>query len=205
MATMSRAHSSPLRLLCYLLLTAVVVVGGWQLYDIKVRHRLDTVTPAKIYKSGAMPPEQMAEVARDLGLKTVIDLRTFVDGQDSTNTTPLGDIEAEAKALEAIGVRHVHLPSAQVPNQETVDSFLRVLDDPANQPALIHCYHGVGRAELFSAVYRMEYEGWSNERARDATRFIVFGSSVDDSKEKGRYLLDYVPRAAKASDAAAPR
>lgn len=202
---MTGFRRSPLRLFGYVVLATVVVVGGWQLYDIKVRHRLDTVAAHKMYKSGAMPPQQMAEVAKDLGLKTVIDLRTFVEGQDSTNTTPLSDIEAEAKALEAIGVRHVHLPSGQVPTQETVDRFLQVLDDPANQPALVHCYHGVGRAELFSAVYRMEYEGWDNERARDATRFIVSGSSFDDSKEKGRYLLDYVPRAAKANDAASPR
>lgn len=202
MARMQRPH---LRLVGSLLLSLVVVVGAWQFYDIQVRHRLDTVTAEKLYKSGAMPPERMAEVAQELGLKTVIDLRTFVEGQDSTNTTPLRDIEAEAKALAAVGVRHVHLPSGQVPTQETVESFLKVLDDPANQPALIHCYHGVGRAELFSAVYRIEYEGWSNERARDATRFIVAGSSFDDSREKGQYLLNYVPRSAKGTDAQRPQ
>ena len=201
---MSRSPRALLSIFGRALLLVAVIVGGWQLYHIKVQHRLDTVTAGKFYKSGAMPPETMAEVAKELGLKTVIDLRTFVEGQDSTNTTAISAIEAEAAALQAVGVRHVSLPSPQVPGRDTVDKFLQLLDDPANQPALVHCHHGVGRAELFSAIYRMEYEGWDNERARDATRFFVPGSSFDDSAEKGRYLLNYVPRGSKVSTVTAP-
>ena len=66
--------------------------------------------------------------------------------------------------------------------------------DPDVYPVLIHCHHGVSRSVLFSALYRIEYEGWDNERARLATRFITDGSSFDTDKRKGRFLQDYVPQ-----------
>ena len=172
--------------------------GTWGVYNIHVRHRLGTVAPGRVYQSGTMPPERMAEVAHELGLKTVIDLRTSVEGQDSTNTTPLKAINAEAAALGAVGVRHIHLPTPQVPSEATVDQFLRVMADPANLPTLIHCYHGIGRTEVFVAVYRMEFQGWSNERARAATRLLLAGSSFSDQAEKGVYLIHYKPHLKEA-------
>jgi protein tyrosine phosphatase (PTP) superfamily phosphohydrolase (DUF442 family) len=182
------------RLLLGLVLALGLGGGGWKLYDIYVRHRLGVITEGQVYKSGAMPPAEMAKVAKDLGLRTVIDLRTYVPGQDPTNTTALDVIQAEAEALKAAGVRHIHLPTAQVPTDATLQRFLEVMADPANRPTLIHCHHGVGRTELFAALWRIEFEGWSNEKARNATRLIVPGSSFSDTSEKGRYLLDYHPR-----------
>jgi protein tyrosine phosphatase (PTP) superfamily phosphohydrolase (DUF442 family) len=177
--------------------------GGLHLYEVHGRHRLGTVSEGQLYKSAAMPPRTMASVAKELGLRTVIDLRTSTEGQDSTNTTAQDAIDAEAAALRAAGVRHVHLPTGQVPTDETVRRFLEVLDDPASRPALVHCHHGVGRAELFAALYRIEFEGWSNAKARDATRWIVAGSSFSDGAEKGRFLLQYQPR--RKASGASPR
>jgi hypothetical protein len=72
------------------------------------------------------------------------------------------------------------------------------LDDEKNYPVLIHCYHGTGRAQIYSALYRIEYEGWSNADARAKTRFIVqalgYKSSFADTKSKGRFLMNYKPR-----------
>jgi protein-tyrosine phosphatase len=191
-----RLRNKARKTLAALGLAAAVALGAgtWGVYDIHVRHRLGTVAPGIVYKSGTMPPARMAKVAKELGLKSVIDLRTSVEGQDSTNTTPLVAIKAEAAALEAEGVRHIHLPTPQVPSEATVDQFLRVVADPANLPTLIHCYHGIGRTELFVAVYRMEFQGWSNAKARAATRLILAGSSFSDQAEKGIFLINYKPR-----------
>ena len=78
----------------------------------------------------------------------------------------------------------------------TVAAFLKIMDDPANRPVLIHCYHGIGRTELFVAIYRMEFEHWSNERARAATRLMLAGSSFSDQAEKGQFLIRYRPHLA---------
>ncbi len=181
------------RLIPGIFLALAVSIGAWQLYDTQVRHHLGVVTEGQVYKSGAMPPAQMAAVAKKLGLRTVIDFRTYRPGQDSTNTTPLENIDAEREALAAEGVRHIHLPTSQVPSDATVEKFLTVMADPANRPILIHCYHGVGRTELFAALYRMEFEGWSNDKARNAARFFIPGSSFSDKAEKGRFLMGYHP------------
>ena len=138
-----------------------------------------------------MPPGEMQKVAKRLGLRTVIDLRTFTPGQDSTNTTDIETIRSEGTSLAAIGVRQIHLPTPQVPSEATVDRFLKVMADPANLPTLIHCYHGIGRTELFVAVYRIEFEKWDNERARAGTRAILAGSSFSDGAEKGQFLINY--------------
>lgn len=171
-----------------------LIIGGWMLYGIHVQYRLGTVSENQVYKSATMPPAAMAALAQRLHLRSVIDLRTTQEGQDSTNTSPGEDIVSEATALAAVGVKHIHLPSAQVPDQATVDRFLTLIRDPAHRPTLIHCYHGIGRTELFCALYRIECEGWNPEDARLATRFIVAGSSFSANADKGRFLKEYRPQ-----------
>jgi tyrosine-protein phosphatase SIW14 len=46
-----------------------------------------------------------------------------------------------------------------------VREFLRVMDDPTNHPVLVHCFAGVHRTGTLCAVYRMEYQGWTADRA----------------------------------------
>ena len=71
------------------------------------------------------------------------------------------------------------------------------MDDSSNYPVLIHCYHGVGRAQMFSALYRIEYEGWTNQEAREQTRLLLKGSSFDEGAPKGDYLINYKSRSSK--------
>jgi protein-tyrosine phosphatase len=68
------------------------------------------------------------------------------------------------------------------------------MDNKANYPVLIHCYHGVGRAEMYSAIYRIEYENFSNEDARNGVRTLIKWSSFDDGTPKGEYLKAYKSR-----------
>ena len=71
------------------------------------------------------------------------------------------------------------------------------MDNPDNYPVLIHCYHGVGRAEMYSAIYRIEYENWLPEEARTSTRFLTKWSSFDIGKPKGDYLNNYKKQKSK--------
>jgi predicted protein tyrosine phosphatase len=57
------------------------------------------------------------------------------------------------------------------------------MDNSDNYPVLIHCYHGTGRAEMYSALYRIEYEKFTNE-AHVKVRTLKF-SSFDDGTPKG--------------------
>jgi len=167
-----------------LLAVALVVAGGY-IYQVHFNYRFAAITDGKVYKSAAIPPDKLASYVDRYHLKTVVDLRD-VDEQ--------ADVDAERAALEQIGIHHVHLPTGQVPPQETVDRFLDLMANPDVYPVLIHCHHGVSRSVLFSALYRIEFEGWDPERARLATRFITDGSSFDTDARKGRYLQNYAPQ-----------
>ena len=46
-----------------------------------------------------------------------------------------------------------------------MDQYLAILDNPDSYPILIHCQAGLHRTGLLSAVYRMEYEGWTPAQA----------------------------------------
>jgi len=76
-----------------------------------------------------------------------------------------------------------------------VDRFLETMES-CDYPVLIHCHHGRGRAVLFSALYRIEFEGWDPEDARMATRnrLRIESSNFAKDEPKGVYLREYVPR-----------
>jgi len=165
------------------LLLVILLVGGALYLNWILQYRLTTVMEGRMYRSRLMPADHLTEVCQDLGLRTVIDFR----GRET-------DPWEERDALAKIGVRHIHLPSHQVPAKEVVDAFLEIMDDSNNFPVLIHCVHGIGRAGVFSAIFRMEYQGWENERARREANLLGGFSSFDPDKPKGEFLLQYVPR-----------
>jgi|TARA_B100000768_G_scaffold37101_1_gene35784 protein tyrosine/serine phosphatase len=167
-------------------------------YDVHLNYNFKEISQNKVYKSGVIPPEKIAEYIADHQLKSVIDLR-FPNTKDKINNPEIPkELTAEKLAVEKLeGVNYFNLGTDQVPTQNTVDEFLEIMDDPSNYPVLIHCYHGVGRAQMFSALYRIEYEGWTNQEAREQTRLLLKGSSFDEGAPKGDYLINYEPREIK--------
>ncbi len=168
---------------------ALIALGwlGWGLYYghwVVFEHRFATITEGQVYKSGAMPGDELLERVEEHDIKTVIDLRLYYPDE----------VVREAERLKKVGVNHFHLPTEQVPEDKTVDAFLEIMKDPANRPVLIHCHDGEGRAVLFSAIYRIEFEGWDPERARKATRILSWRGGFKPGSDKGEYLRAYVPR-----------
>jgi protein tyrosine phosphatase (PTP) superfamily phosphohydrolase (DUF442 family) len=179
-----------------LLLLSVIVIGvSKYVYDVHINYNFKEISENKVYKSGVIPPKKIASYIQDYQIKSVIDLR-FPHTTDKVNNPEIPqELTAEKEAVENLeGVTYFNLGTDQVPTQETVDKFLDIMDDSSNYPVLLHCYHGVGRAQLFSAIYRIEYEGWSNQDAREKTRILLKGSSFDEGAPKGEYLINYKPR-----------
>ncbi len=164
----------------------VVAATGWWLYWVRVQNRFATITEGEVYQSSAMTADEMAELVNEFGIRTVIDMRREDEGGEN--------MVAERRVLADLGVIFFHLPSLQVPNDETVDRFLQYVADEEHRPFLIHCKHGEGRSVLFAALYRIEFEGWSNQRARQATRLILWRTGFSLDRPKGRYLDQYQPR-----------
>ena len=168
------------------LVFALVAATGWWLYWVRVQNRITTISKGEVYQSAAMSADEMAELVHEFGIRTVVDLRTEEEAGEN--------MVAERRVLADLGVTFLHLPSKQVPDDETVDRYLEYVADQEHRPILIHCKHGEGRSVLFAALYRVEFEGWSNERARQATRFILPFSGFALDAPKGSYLDQYQPR-----------
>ena len=56
-----------------------------------------------------------------------------------------------------------------------VNEFLKILDDEANYPILLHCKAGLHRTGRLTAIYRMEYQGWSRGRSTARTAGQRYG------------------------------
>lgn len=180
----------------------LVLVGtGKYVYDRHINHNFMTITEGKVYKSGVIPPDEIADYVKKYHIKSIVDLRFPGTGDDVNNPEVPAELTAEKEAVAKIpGVNYFNNGSDQVPKQENLDKFFKIMDNKENYPVLIHCYHGIGRAQMYSAIYRIEYEGFSNEEARSKAAFPVMFSSFDDGKPKGEYLKTYKSRKQLAAD-----
>lgn len=187
-----------------ILLLLLLGAGAYSLWQTNVNYQFREITKDKVYKSGFIKDYgTMESKLIDHKIKTVIDLMN-PSVQDKLNPAFKDDIEVEDNFIKKINkennltIKHISLPSLQVPTKETLTKFFKILDDNSSYPVLIHCYHGTGRAEIYSAIYRMEYENWKNKDARAKTRILVEGfgyrSSFADGKPKGDFLMHYKPR-----------
>lgn len=180
-----------------LLVIVIAIIAGKDLYNKHFNYNFKTITEGKVYSSGVIKPEKIKDYVKDYNIKTIVDFR-HPEIIDELNPANLDDITLEKNAVAKInGVKHINIPSDQVPTQKNLDSLFKVLDNKNNYPVLMHCFHGTGRAQIYSAIYRIEYENMSNEDARSKTRRLVKFSSFDDGKPKGEFLKNYKKRGTK--------
>ena len=184
-----------LKIIGILLFVLTLLFGSKYVYDMNINHNFETITEGKVYKSGVIPPDQIESYVNKYKIKSIVDLRFPGTGDDVNNPENTSELIAEKNAVAKIsGVNYFNNGSDQVPTKDNLKVFYKIMDNPANYPVLIHCYHGVGRAELYSAVYRIEYENWDTEEARTSTRFLTKWSSFDIGKPKGDFLHNYIRR-----------
>jgi protein tyrosine/serine phosphatase len=85
--------------------------------------------------------------AQQNGLKTVVNLRGLHSDDDE---------------LEGLDLRYFEISTSYgEPDADEVAQFLKIVSDPANQPVLVHCWHGSDRTGLMVGAYRRVIDGWS--------------------------------------------
>lgn len=186
---------SRIKKIVILILTIALVIFTKGYYDMYINHNFETIADGKVYKSGVLPPDDIDEYVKKYQIKSIIDLRFPGTADLINNPESSTELRAEKEAVEKIpGLNYFNLGSDQVPQQHNLDAFFKVMDNQANYPVLIHCYHGVGRAQMYSAIYRIEYEGMDRDEARKKTRLLTKWSSFDIGKPKGDFLHHYKTR-----------
>lgn len=103
---------------------------------------------------GAQPKEGDYKDLAAMGIKTIIDLRD-------------DPISYEARDAEAAGMRYVNIPMSDSgrPQDEQIEQFLKLANDPATGAFFVHCAGGRHRTGVMGAVYRMTKYGWDFNQA----------------------------------------
>jgi len=103
-----------------------------------------------LYRS-AQPTAAGFKALKEMGIKTIVNLRSFHSDRDEIGDTGL--------AYEHIYMKAWH------PEEKEVVRFLRIVTNSKRTPVLVHCQHGADRTGTMSAIYRIVAQGWSKQEA----------------------------------------
>ncbi|MBN9121984.1 MAG: dual specificity protein phosphatase family protein [Planctomycetes bacterium] len=157
---------------------------------------LRVVEDGVLYRSGQLTPAGLERVIHDYGIRTVVSLRA---SKRNPNDSPQD--AWEETACKARGLNHVRIvprvwgadEKGEIPAEQAVQEFLAVMDKKENHPVLVHCFAGIHRTGTMCAVFRMEYQGWTAERAMEEMQ--VYGFAPEDMHQHiSVYLRTYEPR-----------
>ena len=137
-----------------------------------------------VYRGGQPKPGGL-EKLKELGIKTVIDLRNEHNQNESAEAT-------------ANGMQYFNFPMERMgrPDEETVEKVLDIIADGNHQPVFVHCARGADRTGTIIAIYRIKYDGWTSERAKAEAK--SFGMAPWQVQMK-KYIRDYYERQTKNS------
>lgn len=150
---------SSLRITRIVLIVLALAALGWYLRfgvrDHVWARNFAVVTPGEVYRSGRLSTTATARVVDNRGIKTIIDLGAFIPGS-------IEERRAQRTA-EALGVTRyrLDLEGDATGNPNEYAHALRLVNDPANRPVLVHCAAGSERTGCFIALYRAQESGES--------------------------------------------
>ena len=108
---------------------------------------------------------------REYGDLAARGVKTVIDQQGDGDKT-------EPAAVQSAGMKYVRIGmSTRInPTQEQLEQFLQIVNDPASQPAYVHCAGGRHRTGVMTAVYRITKENWSGDQAFKEMKKYNFGA-----------------------------
>lgn len=131
---------------------------AWRASVVRLTKNFYEVDPGKFYRSAQLYPDELEEVVKKYGIKTVISLR----GAPQNSYWVPGQIET----LKKLNVDFVPISwtSHYFPHKEDLQAFIKTLKD-SPRPILVHCRSGADRTGEASAIYEIEFMGKPKEKA----------------------------------------
>ena len=110
---------------------------------------------------GAQPTAEGMKQLKELGVRTIVNLRSFHSDRDE-----MGDLQ--------FNYEHISMKAWHAEDEDIV-RFLKIVSDEGNAPVFVHCEHGADRTGTMCAVYRIAVQGWSREDALEEMRDGGYG------------------------------
>jgi tyrosine-protein phosphatase SIW14 len=146
---------------------------------------------ASLYR-GSQPEGRDYADLKALGVKTIVNLTSDDAQQDEKSMT------------ESAGMSYFQIPMTThtPPTAAQLGEFLKIVNDPANQPVYVHCVGGRHRTGVMTASYRMTHEGWTADQAFKEMKQYKFGADMLHPEFKD-FVYHYRPEPAPAVAVAA--
>lgn len=170
-----------------------VYFGLWRLHA----KRYQVVREGVLYRCAQPTELSLWYFVKCKGVKTVINTREADDRLRHGIVDPgepSGRIESDYVA--SLGARNYHWKVYSQsgwpwPDPWMLEEFIKLMDDPANHPVLIHCMGGRHRTGTLAALFRLEYDRWPVERALEEMFSFDFGPPINLQEHS---LRTYRPR-----------
>jgi tyrosine-protein phosphatase SIW14 len=131
---------------------------------------------------GGQPKTGGLEKLAELGIKTIINLRGDSD-----------DTRAEGREALRLGMRYFNIPMSPAgrPTDEQVRRTIEIIEEKEKGPVFVHCRRGSDRTGAIIAIYRIEKDGWTAERAIEEANSYGLGFIQFRKRD---YIKDYFER-----------
>lgn len=141
---------------------------------------------ARLYRGGLPSAADLAALDK-VGVKTIISLQNGGAGHEKAT------VDAEKQRVEQLGMKFVNLslPWRKAPPEAMVKTFFKVFADPDAVPAFVHCKQGRDRTGTMSAIYRVQFNAYTPEKAFE--EMLTFGFEPKDYPFYAQYVKDFKP------------
>ena len=125
-----------------------------------------------IYRGGAPSHSDLSMMSDVFNMKTILSL----DGNIGS---------AIASKVKKLGMEHIIIPISGAGSISLMkylqNHIVSILS--SKQPIYVHCRHGSDRTGMVIALYRINHDGWSPDRALREAEQYGFGNKLDDNTE----------------------
>jgi tyrosine-protein phosphatase SIW14 len=118
-----------------------------------------------IYR-GAAPTAAGLKKLKEMGVKTIIDLRIEKKGQPE-----------ETSVAKQLGLNRIRIPmGSEAPTTKQVATFMQAIENAGNSPVFVHCQHGADRTGAMIGIYRVTKQSWTFDQTYKEMRKYGFKS-----------------------------